>query len=247
MLTVAPSPLVVRIAAVVAIAVCVAASPSLASSPPADLDSPSAFSAGAADSPLRSAAAREALRFAGEPEQAPRGGGDATTRSHEWRPTGLGLGVHTGGFHFGVGASAIGWVSDRVGFEGLVSRYSIGAAASAAGVSASSDFTVMEFSGGVRYRLGSPEGTVHPYLAAGVSLYRSSSSVNVSGYGTSEGTSDSSSNVGGYGVGGLEFTFKSARHLAVSLDLGYYTTSTPFTGLEVGGFALGGAVHWYLK
>jgi hypothetical protein len=232
----------------IAIAAALAASPALVQAGPEDSGSAAPTVGGVRlESPLRTAARAAADHHGASAPQAPHTGGSALAQRAEWQPTGFGLGLRTGGFHFGVGASGLGWLSDRVGVEGLVSRYSIGTSATGGGVSASSDFTVTSFSGGLRYRLGSPGGSMHPYLSAGMNVYRSSTSVNVSGYGTSEGSSDSSSNVGVYGVGGLEISFGSTRRLAASLDLGYYTTATPFPGLEVGGLAIGSALHWYFK
>lgn len=139
--------------------------------------------------------------------------------SAQWQPQGVGLGVHVGGFHFGVRASVVGWMSERVGLEGLVSRYSIGSSDSALGTDVSFKYSVMQFSGGVRYRLGDPESTIHPYVGGGLSLFRSTSSFRISDSGVTEQASESSSNVGGFGVGGIEFTFKNQPHLAVTADL----------------------------
>jgi len=83
---------------------------------------------------------------------------------------------------------------------------------------------------------------VRPYLGAGANLYRSTLRSGTPGAGNA--VSD------GFGLrafGGGEVTFPSVPRFAVSADLGYLWSQTPFAGFELGGLGFSVSGHWYVK
>lgn len=163
----------------------------------------------------------------------------------------LGLGGRVGGFTFGVGGSARLWSKGNLGLQMDLSRYSIGASDSFGGISVGVKYSVIQFGPSVLYTFQNPDPDedvwIRPYAGGGLNFYRSSLSTRASGLGQSENTSDSASNIGFQVLGGAEAIFKRFPRLGVSGDLGYYSTGTPFVGLQIGGFAYGVSLHWYVK
>jgi hypothetical protein len=84
---------------------------------------------------------------------------------------------------------------------------------------------------------------VRPYLGVGGALNRSTLKS-----GTPEVTPSVSDNRFGYrAFGGTELTFPAVPRFAVSADLGYLWSESPFDGFEVGGLGLSVSGHWYVK
>lgn len=163
----------------------------------------------------------------------------------------LALGGRLGGFSFGVGGSIRGWASDRFAIQFDISRYSIGSSTSFGGVSVGVDYSVMQFGPSILYSFpleNQGDGMwVSPYAGGGLNIYRTTLKSRASGFGTIDETSESETNLGFQVVGGAELRFRQVPRLGVSADLGYYSTGTPFLGIQIGGFAYGAAVHWYLR
>lgn len=162
----------------------------------------------------------------------------------------LGLGGRVGGFTFGVGGSLRMWTSDAIGLQFDFSRYSIGGHDSFGGISVGLDYSVMQFGPSVLYRFDTvaDDGVwIRPYVGGGLNFFRTKLSTQSTVFGETEVTSESQNNMGFQVVGGAETRFQSVRRLGLSADLGYYSTGTPFAGLQIGGFAYGVSVHWYLK
>lgn len=160
----------------------------------------------------------------------------------------FGVGGMAGGFSFGVGASARYWVSPRAGAQLGFSRYSLGLGD--AGTS-SFDFAVSQFSISVLGRFGAPDAdddvVVRPYAGGGINIFRTTSKLTTTFAGASYSDGDSESNLGVQGFGGAEIGFRSVPRFTLSGDIGYYTSSTPFSGIQIGGFAFGISAHWYFK
>lgn len=157
-----------------------------------------------------------------------------------------------GGFSFGVGGSLRYWTSDRVGVQVGLSRYSLGMSdPGPSGYSSSYEYGVSQFGPAVIFRLGGPQVDddlfLRPYAGGGVNIYRTSSNITVSQGGEQIRDRVSETNFGFDGFGGVEVGFRDARRITVSGDLGYYSTSMPFLGLRLGGFAYSLSVHWYFR
>jgi hypothetical protein len=163
----------------------------------------------------------------------------------------LALGGRLGGFTFGVGGSLRGWTNDRFAIQFDISRYSIGSSSSFGGVSVGLDYSVMQFGPSVLYSFpleNQGDGVwVRPYAGGGLNVYRTTLKSRASGFGITDETAESETNLGFQVVGGAELRFRQVPRLGVSADLGYYSTGTPFLGIQIGGFAYGAAVHWYLR
>jgi hypothetical protein len=165
-------------------------------------------------------------------------------------PRAFGLGGHVGGFTFGVGANARYWSSDRVGVQFGYSRFSIGDGSNWGGVSYSSKVSVNQLAPTVLVRFGEPQAdddvVFRPHAGGGLNMFRTTVSASASIPGMSFKESESENSFGFQALGGAEIGFRSVPRLTVSGDLGYYSTGTSF-GVQLGGFAYGVSLHWYLK
>jgi opacity protein-like surface antigen len=164
----------------------------------------------------------------------------------------FGLGGRAGGFTFGVGGSVRFWSPARLGVQVDVSRYSIGSSTVITpGVTASAELTSWQIAPSLLYALGGADSDdevwVRPYVGGGASFFRSSLSARASGFGESLSESQSETNVGFQGFGGAQMVFKAVPRLAISGDIGYYSTGTPFVGYQVGGIAFSIAGHWFVR
>jgi hypothetical protein len=83
---------------------------------------------------------------------------------------------------------------------------------------------------------------LRPYFGGGGTLNRSTLKS-----GTPDAASTSKSHFGLRVFGGSEFTFPSVPRFAISADLGYLWSETPFEGYKLGGFGVTAAGHWYVK
>lgn len=94
-----------------------------------------------------------------------------------------------------------------------------------------------------RFPQGDPDDDVvlMPYIMGGVGFY--TTTVDIDFPGLEE--SDSETDVGYQFGAGAELWFEDVPSLAVSFDLGYYSTAVPFVGAKIGGFAYGIRAHWY--
>lgn len=167
-------------------------------------------------------------------------------------PRRFALGGRVGGSSFGVGGTVRYWVTPAVGVDVLVSRYSVGISNYAyAGVVAEASASVLQIAPAVTYRFGEQDPdddvSVRPYVGGGVSLFRSSFKASAQGYGLRAEESASSSELGFRGFGGVELFFKSIPRLSVTSDIGYYSVGAPFTGISIGGMAIGVGANWYLN
>ena len=82
---------------------------------------------------------------------------------------------------------------------------------------------------------------LRPYAGAGLGLYRSTLSSPTPGFSTSDGS------LGFQIFGGAEFTAASMPTFSISLDYGYRSFESPFSGFDVGGTNFGISGHWYWK
>ena len=57
----------------------------------------------------------------------------------------------------------------------------------------------------------------------------------------------SDSSAGFQAFSGDELSFSSLPQFALSADLGYHWSESPFAGYEMGGIGLSVAGHWYMK
>lgn len=220
----------------------------------AQVDQPVAVSSSAPSSQLPQAAARPEASPVPDPGETRAYTADAVNRQvqsfrSEPRAKTLGLGARMGGFTFGVGASGRVWTQGRFGFQGEISRYSLGASDPFWG-SSSVNFSVTQFGASVLYAFPSEEPDesmwIRPYAGGGLNVFRTALSSSFVGFGINESASDSATDVGFQVLGGAEAVFK-RWPVAVSADLGYYSTGLPFAGVSIGGFAYGLSLHWYVK
>jgi hypothetical protein len=157
----------------------------------------------------------------------------------------FGIGLKLGGSHFGVGANVRYWSGKRVGFEVGYSRSSIGYGSSGLGYTASVNQIIPSLLLTIS-QADKPSCRIRSYIGGGVNFSRSSTEIDTSNLGLGN-DKESSTNVGGQGFVGLELVFKKIPRLSFGGDAGYYSTAIPFTGMKIGGFALGLGIHFYLK
>jgi hypothetical protein len=136
----------------------------------------------------------------------------------------------------GFGATARKWWSNRVGLQFEVSRYVFDS------VEAPGHSTSFQFAPSVLYSLPDSANSslwVRPYLGAGGSWYRTTSSGGAPGLASDKG-------LGFQAFGGGEVTFSAVPQFALSADMGY-RRPTSVAGIQQRklGFALSG--HWYIK
>jgi len=61
------------------------------------------------------------------------------------------------------------------------------------------------------------------------------------------GVSVSDNSMGPRVFGGAEVTFPGAPQFALSVDVGYLKSTTPFPGFDAGGMGASLAGHWYIR
>ena len=149
----------------------------------------------------------------------------------------IGLGGSISGSTIGYGVSGRIWSARRVGVQLDVSRYSVLAAGTASRV------VSLQFAPSVLFAL--PEALtdylrLRPYVGGGPRLRTSSL--------RSNGFDLASAKRHSWQVfGGTELTLASAPRFAVSLDVRYDSSSTPFAGTTFGGAGFTAAGHYYVR
>jgi hypothetical protein len=156
----------------------------------------------------------------------------------------LGLGVRVGGSNAGAGVSFRDFFSGPLGFQMEVLW------SSSPGFLTGSDFTTVQFSPSVIYRLKEYKLdaplTLQPYVGGGLSIIRSSFPTFFIGADGLPVTSDSDTSVGALLYGGVEFFFPKVPRLGVSAEITYASNSDVF-GFAIGGPAFTAAAHWYFR
>jgi hypothetical protein len=148
----------------------------------------------------------------------------------------IGLGARVGGSAFGLGASARAWSRGPLGVQFDVSRFS-------QADPASTRTTSTQFGPSALYKFGdhvSDYMWLRPYAGAGVT-FNQSTRTPVTGIALSDSTA------GFQAFGGGELTLSSLPQFGVSTEMGYHWFEMPFGGLELGGFSVSVAGHWYIK
>lgn len=152
---------------------------------------------------------------------------------------GLGARMAGSGSTFGFGGGARAWSRGPLGAQLQVSRYAETLPLAAGRM------TSMQFAPSVLVAFNDHVGSyvwVRPYVGAGGHVSRSTLS------GTGAGVPSMSDTAIGMQVfGGGELTFASLPRFALSVDAGYFSSKTPFTGVELGGATFSMSGHWYLK
>jgi len=165
-----------------------------------------------------------------------------------------GVGGRVGGFTMGVGGSIRHWANDRFAMQFTVSTHSESEESAIGGVRAvGGDWRIIQIAPSLIYRVTEPkledDIVLTPYVGGGMNIFRSRATARVAVGGQSEAASESATNLGFQVFGGVEAWVTQARTVAVSADLGYYSSSTPFSnfGYRIGGFAWSASLHYYLK
>jgi hypothetical protein len=170
----------------------------------------------------------------------------AGTNTDDKIPQTFGVGVKLGGSSFGVGVNARYWSNKNVGFEVGYSHYSFGISSMDYGYDVSSHqitpSLLFSFS-----RVNTPSLQLRPYVGGGINYSRYSFKSDFDEYYDLLGINESSSKIGGQGFAGLELAFKKLPKLSFSGDLGYYSTSTPYVEMKVGGISFAATINYYLK
>lgn len=152
----------------------------------------------------------------------------------------VGLGGRVGGSTRSFGATTRAWTRNGLGIQLEVSRSALTSAVAPGRV------TSIQYAPSVLYSL--PDrlagyAWVRPYLGGGADLYRLTVSDGTPGVGDSV----SDNRLGLQAFGGSEVTFAGAPRFALSADLGYHWSRTPFAGFEVGGLGFSLSGHWYVR
>lgn len=153
----------------------------------------------------------------------------------------VGLGGRMDGSALGFGATvrAWSWSGNRVGIQLEASRLALSSAVGPGRL------TSLQLAPSVlrsfRDRI-TDYVWVRPYVGAGATFSRS----------TLRGTPGASdvaahTSLGFQTFGGGEVTFPTVPRFALSADLGYHWSRTPFAGFEVGGLGFSVSGHWYVK
>jgi opacity protein-like surface antigen len=152
----------------------------------------------------------------------------------------VGLGGRMGSSVMGYGATARAWSRARVGVQLELSHSVLTNAAT------SSRLTSMQFAPSLLYSL--PDRVtdfvwVRPYLGTGANLghHTLSSTVPLAS------ATQSDKSVALQTFGGTEMTFASVPRFALSVDVGYRWSQTPFAGFDLGGMGVSVSGHWYVK
>ena len=148
----------------------------------------------------------------------------------------LGVGVRTGGFGFGIGASLRSWFEPAWGFQVGVSHYGYGDFFNVS-------YSSTQFTPAVLYefpliKVNGPV-SLRPFAGGGVSIITSSFS-----YLNNSSTTDTGVLV----LGGVEVFFEKVPKLGVSGELEFTPSSSPFASVSsVGGAGFVALAHWYFK
>jgi SH3 domain-containing protein len=149
----------------------------------------------------------------------------------------LGLGALVSGSTIGFGASGRVWSRGGLGAQVQISRDSLAVGSTADRVVSVHFAPSVLFSAG---ELLTDYVRVRPYVGVGARL--SSSTLHASG------STPASNSAGSWQIlGGAEMTSASAPRLALSADLRYDSSRTPFSGITFGGVGFSAAGHWYIR
>ena len=192
-----------------------------AAGPPADADSPSAVSARSEvqDVERRIFANGHALEYVTPP---------ANT---------IGIGGLMSGSTLGFGASGRVWSRRGLGVQVEMSRYS------QTPVLGGSQVVSVQFAPSVVYSLTdrlTDYLRLRPYVGGGPRLWSSTLHVDASQVVSEKRHSWQV-------FGGTELTFASAPRFAISADLRYDSSDTPFAGVSFGGLGFSASGHWYVR
>ena len=150
----------------------------------------------------------------------------------------LGFGGTMGGSTFGVGGSARGWSSGRLGFQLDFAHYSMTSPIEIGNVSA------MQIGPSVLYSMRdhiTDRVWLRPYVGVGAAWSHATLS-NVT-----PGFTESANTLGVRAVVGSEFMFSNVPQFGLSLDGGYYHMPAPFIGFEPNAFGVSVSAHWYIR
>ena len=149
----------------------------------------------------------------------------------------MGFGALMTGSTIGFGVTGRFWTRGRLALQLESSRYSL------ANVSAPGRVNSFQFAPGVLLSLRNQIDNAvwtRPYIGGGVKLSHSNLTLG--------GVSSLSDNSTSWQVfGGSELTLPSAPQFALSADVRYDSSSTPFAGHDFGGFGFGISGHWYVR
>jgi Bacterial SH3 domain len=153
----------------------------------------------------------------------------------------VGLGARMGGTPLGgFGVTSRIWSRNRLGLQVEASRSTLTSTTAVGRV------TTMQFTPSLIYSL--PDHVtdsvwLRPYLGAGAPVNRSTWKS-----GAPDATDSMTDvNMGMRAFGGSELTFPNVARFAVSADLGYLWSETPFPGFEQKGLGFSISAHWYVK
>lgn len=152
----------------------------------------------------------------------------------------VGLGGLVGGSRRGFGGTARVWSRDQFGIQLELSRYALTSTA------APGQVTSIQFAPSLLYSLHdriTDYVWIRPYFGAGASVLRQT----LSGVTSSAGDSVSDTSLGLQVLGGSELTFASVPRFALSANVGYRWSRTPFAGFEPGALSVSLSGHWYIK
>jgi hypothetical protein len=149
----------------------------------------------------------------------------------------MGVGLTTGGLSVGFTPSFRMWTDGKMGFELNASFYD------------SYGYSVTALSPSLMMRIGDEPKragivSIAPYWGAGITYWRFSNGYYDYYCGLYVDCDRSSSSIGFGGFGGAEFTFDAVPKLAVSANLGFYSSPD---ALGYGGLYMALAGHWYFK
>ena len=152
----------------------------------------------------------------------------------------VGVGGLLGGSTFGYGVTGRVWSKDRLGFQLRLSHSSVTIDPSPDRLSST------QFAPSVLYSW--PDKVtdsvwVRPYVGGGPNIHHQTLNLGLLGAG---GTMSDTS-FGFQSFGGGELTFPSVPRFAVSAELGYRWTQTPFAGYDLGGMGVAVSAHWYVR
>ncbi len=150
----------------------------------------------------------------------------------------VGIGGRVTGSTVGYGVSARGWSRNQFGVQVDVARFGQTSAITGERVSS------VQFAPSVLYSLRDRVTDyvwVRPYLGGGASIRRHSLN------GVTPEATVTHNKFALQTFGGAELTFASVPRFALSVDVGYDWSKTPFDGVDVGGFGFGISGHWYFR
>jgi hypothetical protein len=149
----------------------------------------------------------------------------------------VGIGGLMNGRTIGYGISSRMWSRRRLGVQLELSRYSLT-------TPGTDRVTSLQFVPSVLYSLRSRVTEymwIRPYLGGGARLSRFTLN------NTATAVPSSENRRSWQGFGGTELTFPNAPRVALSADLRYDSSDTPFAGFEFGGLGFSLSGHWYFK